>query len=81
MSTPGRTDISARAPAKKSPGDIQSAVGFEIIPDRDVYVSWGPAPDPTQLSGVEDKARILVRARELRSVFCNVGDFVAWTPA
>jgi len=81
MASPGVTDVVARIPIKKSPGDIESAIGFEISVGQDSWVAFGVAPDATQPVGEEGSARLFVRAREQRNVFCNPGDKVAWALA
>lgn len=78
MTDPGVTNIAARAPARKSPGDILSTICFEVIAGQDVWIAWGTSPDATQVEGEEDKARLMVRRGEVRTVFCNAGDRLAW---
>lgn len=81
MAAPGVTNTPARAPARRSPGDIESALGFEVTTDQEIWVAWGPAPDASQASGEEDTARIRVHAGETRTILCNRGDLLAWVAA
>lgn len=58
------------------------ALGFEIQPAVDAWVTWGQNPVASATGGTtNDTACLLVRAGESRTVYPNPGDQVAWIPA
>ncbi len=82
MSSPGTTTLSAREPSRPSGQYDALLLGFEVTTSIDAWVSVGPAPDASQANGsTPNTARILVRSGETRNVFCNSGDYLAWTAA
>ncbi|MCJ2040134.1 hypothetical protein MKK55_14465 [Methylobacterium sp. J-059] len=73
MTNPGVTDIAAP--------QGRTGMNFEVRAAVDAWVARGENPDPTQVSGIGDSARILIPANETRNILCIPGDKIAWATA
>lgn len=78
ISAPVWSEAPASVSTNAVPADTDYRKGdpvFQVIAAADSYVSIGPSPNAGQ------SPRLVVKAGELTTIYCSVGDKIAWAAA